>query len=118
LAFFPLAHTKSLPLIALAVCGMMVLQGPYMGSQLAAFSELFPAPVRYSGASLSVSLGTIVGGATAPLIATTLFDLAGNSSLITAYLVALSFISWVCALMLKKSHRRTSVRSLEAESKR
>jgi hypothetical protein len=108
LAFFPLADTKSLPLIALAVCGMMVLQGPYMGSQPAAFSELFPAVVRYSGASLSVSIGTIIGGATAPLVATTLFDQAGNSSLITAYLAALSVVSWVCAGVLKRTHRRNA----------
>jgi MFS family permease len=108
LLFFPLADTKSLPLITLAVCGMMVLQGPYMGSQPAAFSELFPAVVRYSGASLSVSLGTIVGGATAPLVATTLFERSGNSSLISLYLGALSVVSWVCATLLKRTHRRSA----------
>src|SRR5205814_1069753 len=37
--FFPLIETKSLPLIALSLCGMMLLQGPYIGSQPATFSE-------------------------------------------------------------------------------
>ena len=72
LIFFPLADTKSISLIGLALSGMMVLQGPYMGALPAAFSELFPPAVRYSGASLSVTIGTLFGGALAPLIATTL----------------------------------------------
>src|SRR6266700_1688590 len=67
-----------------------------MGSQPAAFSELFPPSVRYSGASLSLTLGNILGGALAPLIATALFRLTGNSRAITAYLATLSLISLLC----------------------
>jgi MFS family permease len=107
LAFFPLADTKSVPLVWLALCGMMVLQGPYIGAQPAAFAELFPAAVRYSGASLSLTVGTILGGAMAPIIATTLFGLTGNSHLITAYLATLSLISWLCSLGLKEMYRPT-----------
>ena len=58
---------------------MMFLQGPFIGAQPAAWSELFPATVRYSGVSLSQTIGTILGGALAPIIATTLFGLTGNS---------------------------------------
>jgi MFS family permease len=105
--FFPLIDTKSVPLMALAVCGMMFLQGPYMGTQPATFSELFPATVRYSGASLSQTLGVILGGALAPLLATSLFSLTGNSWPITAYLVAMGIISWLCGLKLKETYRRT-----------
>ena len=104
LLFFPLIDTKSVPLIAVALGGMMFLQGPYMGSQPAAFSELFPANVRYSGASLGVTIGNILGGALAPVIATTLFRVTGNSRAITAYLVALSLISLLCTLGLKETH--------------
>ena len=71
LVFFPLVDTGSIPLIALSLCGMMFLQGAYLGPQPAVFSELFPAAIRYSGASLSLTLGTIFGGALAPFIATT-----------------------------------------------
>src|SRR5262249_43764671 len=105
MAFFPLADTKSLPLVWLALCGMMVLQGPYIGCQPAAFAELFPAEVRYSGASLSLTVGIILGGAPAPIIATTLFGLTGNTRLITVYLVALSLISWLCVLRLEEEAR-------------
>jgi MFS family permease len=54
--FFPLIDTKSIPLTLLALCGILLLQGAYVGPQAAAFSELFPTAVRYSGASLSVTL--------------------------------------------------------------
>lgn len=107
LVYFSLIDTKSVPLVALAVCVMMVLQGPFIGSQPAAWSELFPAALRYSGASLSLTIGIILGGALAPLIATTLFGLTGNSWLITAYLATLSLISWLCALRLKETYGQT-----------
>jgi len=106
LIFFPLIDTKSVPLIGVALCGMMVLQGPYIGSQPAAFAELFPATVRYSGVSLSAMIGSILGGALAPVIATALFSLARGSRAITIYLVALSLISWVCALGLGETYKR------------
>ena len=106
LIFFPLIDTKSVPLIGVALCGMMALQGPYIGSQPAAFAELFPATVRYSGVSLSVTIGSILGGALAPLIATALFSLTRSSRAITIYLVALSLTSWVCALGLGETFTR------------
>jgi hypothetical protein len=93
------------PLIALALAGMMFLQGPYMGTQPAVFSELFPATMRYSGASLSVTIGNIVGGALAPVVATTLFGLTGNSRAITAYLAALCLVSLLCELGLKEAYQ-------------
>jgi metabolite-proton symporter len=105
LIFFPLMDTKSLPLIAVSLCGMLVLQGLYIGPQPAVFSELFPATVRYSGASLSLTLGTIIGGAPAPMIAAYLFGLTNNSWPITLYLAALSVISWLSVWGLHETHR-------------
>lgn len=107
LIVFPLIDTKSFPLIVLAVCGMLFLQGPYMGTQPAIISELFPATVRYSGASLSQTLGVILGGALAPLIATYLFGLTGSSRGVTAYLVTMGILSWLCSLGLKETYRQT-----------
>jgi metabolite-proton symporter len=105
LVFFPLADTGSIPLIALSLSGMMFLQGAYLGPQPAVFSELFPAATRYSGASLSLTLGTIMGGALAPFIATTLYGITGNSWLVTAYITTLSLISWLCSLGLRETFR-------------
>jgi metabolite-proton symporter len=105
LIFFPLVDTGSIPLIALSLSGMMFLQGAYLGPQPAVFAELFPAATRYSGASLSLTLGTIMGGALAPFIATTLYGISGNSSLVTVYVTTLSLISWLCSLGLRETYR-------------
>jgi metabolite-proton symporter len=105
LIFFPLADTRSVPLIALSLSGMLFLQGAYLGPQPAVFSELFPAAIRYSGASLSLTLGTIFGGAIAPYVATTLYGMTGNSWLVTAYITTLSLISWLCSLGLRETHQ-------------
>jgi MFS family permease len=94
LAFFPLADTGSVPPVALALGGILIIQGAYIGPQPAVFAELFPTATRYSGVSLSLTLGTILGGAVAPAIATALFNAAGTSRLITVYITSMSAISW------------------------
>jgi metabolite-proton symporter len=104
--FFPLVDTKSVPLAALAVCGMLLIQGAYVGPQAAVFSELFPTTVRYSGASLSITLGTLLGGAIAPFVAAALFSTTGNSWPITVYAVILSLISWLCVLGLQETYQQ------------
>ena len=105
--FFPLIDTGKVPLITLAVCGVMFLQGPYLGTQPAMFSELFPATVRYSGTSLGQTLGIIAGGAMAPLLAESLFGLTGSSWPITAYLVILAIVSWLCVFNMKDRSGQT-----------
>jgi metabolite-proton symporter len=105
LVFFPLADTRSVVLAGLALCGILVIQGAYIGPQPAVFSELFPTATRYSGASLSLTLGTLLGGAVSPAIAAALFGATGNSSLITVYIAAMAFIAWLCTLGLKETYR-------------
>jgi MFS family permease len=99
---FPLIDTKSILLAALSLCLILVVQGAYIGPQPAVFAELFPAAVRYSGASLSITIGTIFGGAIAPFLATALYGAAGASWPITIYAFVLSVISWGCSLGLKE----------------
>jgi metabolite-proton symporter len=103
LVFFPLIDTKSMWLAGLSLCLMLLVQGAYIGPQAAVFAESFPAPVRYSGASLSITLGTVFGGAIAPFLATALYGAAGSSWPITIYAVVLSVISWICSLGLKET---------------
>jgi metabolite-proton symporter len=106
LVFFPLADTRSVPLAALALCGILVIQGAYIGPQPAAFAELFPTATRYSGASLSLTLGTILGGALSPAIAAALFSTTGDSSLVTVYISVMALISWLSTLGLKETYRQ------------
>jgi metabolite-proton symporter len=101
--FFPLLDTRSIPLIWLALCVMLVVQGAYIGTQPAVFAELFPPSLRYSGASLSNTLGTIIGGAPAPFIAAALQDRFGSSNAVGLYITILAAVSWVCVLGLKET---------------
>jgi MFS family permease len=107
LLFFPLIDTKSVALAAVALGGMLVIQGAYVGPQAAVFAELFPATVRYSGASLALTLATICGGAVAPFIATALYSVTNNSWPVTTYAVTVSLVSWICTLKLEETHGRS-----------
>src|SRR4051812_31062037 len=106
--FFPLLDTGSVPLIWLALCVILVLQGAYIGTQPAVFAELFPPSVRYSGASLSNTLGTILGGAPAPFVAAALFSATGTSTAVGAYITAMAAVSFVSVAILR--HRRGDMR--------
>jgi MFS family permease len=104
--FFPLADTGSVPAIALSIVVMMALQGAYLGPQPAVFAELFDTGVRYSGASLSLQLGTILGGGLAPFVATALHGVAGASWPVTVYAVGLAATSLLCVRGLHETYRR------------
>lgn len=54
---FLLLDTGSLPLMLLAVFGPAVGLGVTYGPQAAAYAELFPPEVRYSGSSLATRSG-------------------------------------------------------------
>ena len=101
--FFPLLDTRSVPLIWLALSVMLVVQGAYIGTQPAVFAELFPPALRYSGASLSNTLGTIVGGAPAPFVAAALYDRFGSSNAVGVYITILAAVSCASVLGLRET---------------
>jgi MFS family permease len=110
-AFFPLVDTRSVPLMGAAILVMMALQGAYLGPQPAVFAELFETRVRYSGASLSLQLGTILGGGLAPFVATALHGAFGSSRPVTAYAVALALVSFLCVRRLPETRQRDLARA-------
>ena len=73
-----------------AMLAMASVLGTTAGPQSALFAELFPAHVRYSGASLGYQVGAILGGGIAPFMATWLFDEFGTSMAIIAYFVVIA----------------------------
>jgi len=105
--FLPLAETGSTALILVDLVVMLVLQAAYIGPQPAFFAELFPTEIRYSGASLSLQLGTILGGAIFPLVATALFGATGSSWSVTAYAVVIALITFGCQLGLSETFQRS-----------
>jgi hypothetical protein len=56
---------------------------------------MFPARMRHSGVSISYALGSVIGGAFAPMIAQSILSVWGRSWLIGLYVVALSVISFI-----------------------
>jgi len=92
-AVFPLISTRSLWGICTALCVGQFLNGMIFGPLAALFSEMFPARVRYSGASLGYQLGAILGGALAPLVATTLLVRFGTPVAISLYMAGMCVIT-------------------------
>jgi len=70
-----------------------LLNGMIFGPLAALFSEMFPAAVRYSGASLGYQLGAILGGALAPLVATSLLVRFGTPVAISIYMAVMCLIT-------------------------
>jgi MFS family permease len=62
---------------------------------------LFPARVRYTGASMAFNLGGILGGGLAPVIAQSLADAEGLQA-VGWYLAAISGASLIALILLKK----------------
>lgn len=104
-AVFPLFDTTSVPLVWLALAGLLGLMGATFGPMGAYLPELFSTRTRYSGAALAYSLGGVLGGALAPLLATKLQTSFGSWS-VGAYLSALAVVSLVCVLALPETRQQ------------
>ena len=101
-AFFPLIDTRSPLLITLAICATQLINGMMYGPQAALFGELFRTRVRYSGASLGYQLGSAVGGALAPLIATAILAAYHATLGISVYIAAACGITIVSVALLRE----------------
>jgi len=79
---FPLfwsAKTGSTALVYLAMAVAGVSIGLVYGPEPAFFGELFPTKHRYTGISMGAQLGAVIGGATAPILATLMFNWSGGT---------------------------------------
>ncbi|MER5636009.1 MFS transporter [Kitasatospora sp. NPDC002227] len=94
--FFPLLEAGRTVLVAVALCGGMVVLGCLFGPVAAFLPELFPTSVRYTGAALAYNLGGVVGGATAPLVATRLTAAYGTAEPVGWYLAGVGLVSLLC----------------------
>jgi len=96
----PLLQAGSVSTVVALSVGM-ALMGASFGPLGALMSGLFPAEVRYTGASLAFNLSGILGAAFAPYVATTL---ATNFGLqfVGYYLTLMASISLVTLLMIRR----------------
>ena len=97
-----LVDTGSIAMFYLAVIVTGALLGPTYGPMCALFAEMFPVKVRLSGVSIGYAIGSIIGGAFAPMIAEILYTTFNTSMAIAIYSVAISLISLIGVLMVPK----------------
>ena len=71
------------------------------GPQAAIFSEAFSTGVRYSALSLGIQVGSVVGGAFAPFIATALLSGFGTAAAIAVYMALGCAISAASTIALQ-----------------
>jgi MFS family permease len=100
-ALFPLVNTGNIWGVFGGVAILTIGLGLTYGPQAALYSELFPAPIRFSGVSISYAIGAILGGAFAPTIATALVQATGTTVSVTYYLAGMTVIGLIATLLLR-----------------
>lgn len=101
-ALFPLVNKGSLGLLYAALIFLTVGLGLTYGAQSAMYTELFPASIRTSGVSITYAIGSILGGALAPMIAAALVELTGTTFAVSVYLISASIIGFIAAFLLRE----------------
>jgi metabolite-proton symporter len=99
-AFFPLLNTGNSALAVVALAGMGLIIPVTHCVQGAIIADTFPAHVRYSGSSLILQLGAVLGGGLAPTISTALLNSGGSSTGVTWYLAGMCALSLIGAVAL------------------
>ena len=100
----PLLGSGSLLLVFLFLALAMLLMGFVYGPLGAWLPGLFPARVRYTGASMAFNVGGILGGALTPIVAEALVGW-GGLRLVGLYLSGAALVSLVALLSLRRATR-------------
>ncbi|WP_326764703.1 MHS family MFS transporter [Streptomyces sp. NBC_01591] len=99
-AFFPLLNTGNSALAVVALLGMGLIIPVTHCVQGSIIVDTFPVNVRYSGSSVILQGGAILGGGLAPMISTALLNSGGSSTGVTWYLVGICAVSLAGAVAL------------------
>lgn len=92
--------SHSLALIWVWLSAALFMMGFVYGPLGAFLPGLFPARVRYSGASIAFNVGGILGGGLAPIVAQALAD-RGGLGWVGAYLAGAALVSFIAIAPLK-----------------
>lgn len=101
-ALFPLVNRATLVSFYAALIFLAVGLGLTYGAQSAMYAELFPASIRTSGVSITYAIGSILGGAFAPMIAATLLESTGTTHAVSIYLVSASCVGLIAVFLLRE----------------
>jgi MFS family permease len=97
----PMMGSGSLVVVFLFLALALLLMGFVYGPLGGWLPGLFPARVRYTGASMAFNVGGILGGAPAPILAEALAR-HGGLRLVGLYLASAALVSFLALLPLRR----------------
>ncbi|HEY3468815.1 MAG TPA: MFS transporter [Amycolatopsis sp.] len=103
---FLFADTGNRWLLGLGLVIAYVIHSSMYGPLAAMFVEMFPAEVRFSGASLGYQIASVVAGGFAPTIMATLVAVTGSSWSVSLYLSVLAVITFAAVCTITEVFRR------------
>jgi MFS family permease len=103
---FWLVDTGSVPLVLISLVVGFTIHAMMYGPQAALYAEMFPADVRYSGASLGYQIASVFAGGLAPFIMTALLAASGSAWSVSLYIVAMAVLTFVAVFTIRESFRR------------
>ncbi|MFE0517074.1 MFS transporter [Streptomyces sp. NPDC058964] len=103
LPMFGSLSTRNIWLITVAFIIGQVLQIMTFSPMAAFMAELFPARLRYTGASAAFILANTIGGGFAPLVASWLTTLWESPLVLGVYVSMLCLVSLVCVVKLPET---------------
>ncbi|GAA2903686.1 MFS transporter [Pseudonocardia halophobica] len=103
---FWLVNTGSVPLVFLALLIGFTIHATMYGPQATLYAEMFPADVRYSGASLGYQFASVFAGGLAPFIMAALLAATGASWSVSLYIIAGAAVTFVAVATIKERFRR------------
>jgi MHS family shikimate/dehydroshikimate transporter-like MFS transporter len=106
--FFWMINTESTALTWFALVIVFAIgHGAMNGPQVAFFSELFEARVRYSGISLGYQLCSVFAGGLAPLIATALIAWTGGDPWgVAVYVIGTCLITIISVILASETNKK------------
>ncbi|QHC02356.1 MFS transporter [Epidermidibacterium keratini] len=104
---FWMVNTANVVVITIAMIIGFTIHASMFGPQAALYAEMFPADVRFSGASLGFQVAAVFAGGFAPIIMTALLGTAGaaNSWRVALYIIAMAIITFVAVYTVRERYR-------------
>jgi metabolite-proton symporter len=103
---FWLVDTGSIPVVLIGLIIGFTIHAMMYGPQAALYAEMFPADVRYSGASLGYQFASVFAGGLAPFIMTALLVATGASWSVALYIIATAVITFAAVASIRERFRR------------
>jgi MFS family permease len=102
---FWLVDSGSATVILLALVVAFTVHAMMYGPLAALYAEMFPADVRYSGASLGYQIAAVFGGL-APFVMTALLAATGAPWSVSLYIIAMSAVTFLAVFGIRERFRR------------